>query len=112
MAEVVEGVDLGLSGHAAFETFSVLTRLPQGLRVSPGAAARLVRVDSPAGRHLSADAAARVLERCVEWGIAGGAVYDALVAACAQEHGLPLITCDQRVRETYVAVGVEPIVVA
>ncbi|MBA3435718.1 MAG: VapC toxin family PIN domain ribonuclease, partial [Chloroflexi bacterium] len=32
----VEGERLGLAGHAWFETYSVLTRLPPGARRSPG----------------------------------------------------------------------------
>lgn len=39
-------------------------------------------------------------------GIAGGAVYDALVALAAQEHGATLATRDFRARETYVRIGV------
>ena len=44
-------------------------------------------------------------------GIAGGAVYDALVALAAKEHGVALATRDVRARGTYDAVGVEVIVV-
>jgi predicted nucleic acid-binding protein len=39
-------------------------------------------------------------------GVAGGAVYDALVGACANEHELPLATTDRRALETYRALGV------
>jgi predicted nucleic acid-binding protein len=38
--------------------------------------------------------------------ITGGAVYDALVAAVAREHGLPLLTADDRARPTYEAMGI------
>jgi hypothetical protein len=44
-------------------------------------------------------------------GIAGGAVYDALVALAAKEHGAALATRDARPRGTYDAVGVAVIVV-
>ncbi len=44
-------------------------------------------------------------------GIAGGAVYDALVALAAKEHRAALATRDARARGTYNAVGVEVIVV-
>ena len=44
-------------------------------------------------------------------GIAGGAVYDALVALAAREHGAPLATRDARARGIYDAVGVKVIVV-
>jgi toxin FitB len=44
-------------------------------------------------------------------GIAGGAVYDALVALAAQENGTALATTDARARGTYDAVGVTVILV-
>jgi hypothetical protein len=44
-------------------------------------------------------------------GIAGGAVYDALVALAAKEHGVALATRDARARGTHDAVGVAVIVV-
>ena len=44
-------------------------------------------------------------------GIAGGAVYDALVALAAKEHGAALATRDARARGTYDAAGVAVIVV-
>jgi hypothetical protein len=43
--------------------------------------------------------------------IAGGAVYDALVALAAKEHGCELATRDGRAKATYEAVGVRVIVV-
>ena len=39
--EAVRGRRLGLAGHAWFETYSVLTRLPPGLRRSPADVIRL-----------------------------------------------------------------------
>jgi len=44
-------------------------------------------------------------------GIAGGAVYDALVALAAKERGAALATWDARARGAYDAVGVEMIVI-
>jgi toxin FitB len=44
-------------------------------------------------------------------GIAGGAVYDALVALAAKEHGAALATRDARARGNSGAVGVAVIVV-
>jgi len=40
-------------------------------------------------------------------GIAGGAVYDALVAATALKHGLSLRSLDRRAVGTYQAIGVD-----
>jgi len=44
-------------------------------------------------------------------GIAGGAVYDALVALAAKDHAVALATRDARARGTYDAIGVTVIVV-
>ena len=92
---------LGLSGLAAFETFSVLTRLPPPARRTPSAVAHLLAVDFPHSRYLGAKAAAALLGDLHLLGIAGGAVYDALVGATASEHGLTLATRDRRALETY-----------
>ncbi len=95
---------LGLAGHAAFETFSVLTRLPPPIRRTPAAVAQLLHADFPHTRFLSPEAAADLLADLPSQGIAGGSVYDALVGATASEHGLALATRDSRALETYRAV--------
>jgi predicted nucleic acid-binding protein len=92
---------LGLAGHAAFETFSVLTRLPPPARRTPPAVARLLAVNFPHTRFLSADRAAALLTSLPGNGLAGGAVYDALVGAAALEHELTLVTRDKRALDTY-----------
>jgi predicted nucleic acid-binding protein len=97
---------LGLAGHAAFETFSVLTRLPPPARRTPSIVARLISANFPHSRFLGAEAAADVLSALPAAGIAGGAVYDALVGAAAREHGLPLATRDRRALDTYRALDV------
>lgn len=45
--ETVAGRTLGLSGHAAFETYSVLTRLPSPVRRSPATVSRVIALDFP-----------------------------------------------------------------
>jgi len=97
---------LGLAGHAVFETFSVLTRLPTPARRAPGVVARLLAESFPDTRFLGAEAAASLLAECAISGIGGGAVYDALVSACATEHGVVLATRDRRALETYRTLGV------
>ncbi|MGH3004001.1 MAG: type II toxin-antitoxin system VapC family toxin [Gaiellaceae bacterium] len=92
---------LGLAGHAAFETFSVLTRLPSPARRAPATVAHLLAVSFPHTRFLGAEATATLLAELAASGIAGGAVYDALVGACANEHRLALATRDRRALETY-----------
>jgi predicted nucleic acid-binding protein len=97
---------LGLAGHAAFETFSVLTRLPPPTRRTPATVARLLTMNFPHSRFLGADGAAALLAELHTVGIAGGAVYDALVGASAREHGSVLATRDRRAVETYRALDV------
>src|SRR5688500_1412961 len=97
---------LGLAGHAAFETFSVLTRLPSPARRTPATVAHLLAVSFPESRFLGARAARSLLTDVGKLGIAGGAVYDALVGACAKEHGVALAIRDRRALETYRALGV------
>lgn len=103
----LSGRVLGLCGHAAFESFSVLTRLPGGQRLSPPVARTLLEANFPATRQLSAAAAAKLLASLARQNIAGGAVYDALVAATALEHGMTLCSRDRRAAETYQRLGVE-----
>jgi predicted nucleic acid-binding protein len=98
---------LGLAGHAAFETFSVLTRLPTPARRSPATVARLLAAGFPHTRFLGTEATASLFAELPGSGIAGGAVYDALVGACANEHGLTLATRDRRALQTYRALDVD-----
>ncbi len=96
----------GLSGHAAAELRSVLTRLPAPGRLTPAAANRLAVTNFPHSRFLSAAATPDLLDEFATLGLAGGAVYDGLVAAAAREHRLPLISCDRRAEPTYQKLGV------
>lgn len=98
---------LGLAGHAAFETFSVLTRLPPPARRTPEIVARLMAVNFPESRFLSAGAARALLDDLVRADIAGGSVYDALIGATAAEHAVVLATRDRRALVTYRALGIE-----
>jgi len=100
-------LELGLAGHAAFETFSVLTRRPLPLRMSAQAAVELLEDNFPHSAYLSPEASKAVLSRLARTGIAGGAVYDALVAATAVEHGLTLVTRDRRALPTYQELGAD-----
>jgi toxin FitB len=114
-AEVVrwwDGQELTLSGHALAETYSVLTRLPGDARLSAEDAARLLDARFTTPLVLSGPRARKVHATLSRLGIAGGAVYDGLVALAAKEHGVALATRDARARGTYDAVGVTVILVA
>ncbi|MFZ2238727.1 MAG: type II toxin-antitoxin system VapC family toxin [Gordonia amarae] len=106
-AAAVAGRLLGLSGHAVFETFSVLTRLPPPQRLSGAAAARLISVNFPHGRFLTPERSAELVISFAALGISGGSVYDGLVGAAAAEHGLPLLSFDSRAESIYRAIGVD-----
>lgn len=97
---------LGLAGHAWFETYSVLTRLPPGIRRSPADVRALLAHDFPGSWSLDAPATESLMEELAMRRIAGGAVYDALVGAAARHHDVPLLTADRRAIRTYDALGV------
>ncbi|MGI8574388.1 MAG: PIN domain-containing protein [Egibacteraceae bacterium] len=101
-----------LSGHAVAETYAVLTRLPGDLRVAPADAARLLSERFGPPLLLDLDMAARLPQVLSQLRIAGGAVYDALVALAAAEHGATLATRDSRARSTYERVGAHVVIVA
>lgn len=106
-AEHLSGRVLGLAGHAWFETVSVLTRLPPPARRRPVRVAQLLAHNFPESRFLDAGDQRRLAIRIAELQIGGGAIYDALVAAVAERHALPLVTRDRRAVPTYRAFDVE-----
>lgn len=104
------GRDAALCGHALAETYSVLTRLPGDIRLAPADAARLMENRFSAPLTLGTAVAGHLPGELSRLGIAGGAVYDALVALTAVEHSATLATRDARARATYVAVGASVVV--
>lgn len=104
--EAVRGRRLGLAGHAWFETFSVLTRLPGSLRRSPSEVIRVLTHNFPASAFLGEGAAVELGPDIARLGITGGAVYDALVGAAARQHRQKLVSSDVRARPVYEALGV------
>lgn len=101
---------IALPGHALAETYSVLTRLPGDLRMAPLDAARLLRERFAEPLLLGPEVSGRLPDVLSDLGISGGAVYDALVALAAVEHGAELATRDVRAKATYEAVGARVIV--
>jgi predicted nucleic acid-binding protein len=99
------GRDVALCGHALAETYSVLTRLPGDARLSPADAAHLIAERFAVPLLLGPEVSRRLPEILADLGIAGGAVYDAMVALTATEHGCVLATRDGRARTTYERVG-------
>ena len=106
IAEVADA-DLGLSGHAAFESFSVLTRLPGANRRPPATVIEILQANFPATVYLSTRRQRRLLPELASLGVSGGLVYDALVGAAAAEADLPLLTLDRRALDVYRSLGVQ-----
>lgn len=94
------GREVALSRHALVETYSVLTRLPGDVRLAPADAARLLDERFVDPLLLGSQPAGRLPAFLSQLGIAGGAVYDALVALAAVEHGAELATRDVRAKAT------------
>ncbi len=98
---------LGLTAHAALETYSVLTRLPGDARLSLDDAATLIAERFDSIIAFAADQAGLLIRTLSHKGIGGGAVYDALIGLTAQQAGGTLLTRDSRARATYLAIGVD-----
>lgn len=98
---------VGLPAHAALETYSVLTRLPGDARLTPADAATLIADRFPSIAALPTSAQQRLVAQLSTAGVAGGAVYDALIAVTARHHRATLLTRDSRAAGSYGALGVE-----
>jgi predicted nucleic acid-binding protein len=92
---------LRLPAHAALETYSVLTRLPGDARLDPADAARLLGERFGQSVTLTAKASHALVAELARLRIAGGAVYDALIAKTALASQATLLTRDSRAVATY-----------
>jgi predicted nucleic acid-binding protein len=82
--------------------------MPEGYRTTPAVVfSALGRIFTRPWLALDGDRARACLERSVGAGIRGGALFDALIAATAREHGATLLSADRRAREAYEAIGVD-----
>jgi predicted nucleic acid-binding protein len=105
--KVLRGLE-DLVAHAELEVFSVLTRVPEPFRIGPEDMADYLCRRYPGKRLSLPDGARRgLLGRLASLSIAGGAVYDALVAVTAEHHGYRLLSCDRRAESVYARLGVE-----
>jgi predicted nucleic acid-binding protein len=88
--------------HVLVETFSVLTRLPAPHRAPAHlVAAFLAERFAEAPLQLPPRAHLRLVEEAATSGLAGGAIYDALIAATARHARARLLTRDRRAAATY-----------
>ena len=97
-----------LPAHVLLESYSVLTRFPPPHRTSPAAATAFLDArfgEPPLGlppaeyRRLVVDAGRD--------GVAGGAIYDAVIALTVKRAAATLLTRDRRAVRVYESVGVQ-----
>jgi predicted nucleic acid-binding protein len=98
-----------LIAHTMAETFAVLSSPSGPYRVEPAAA--LVYLDQflERGGPIQPDPRSHrdALGLLADRDLAGGAVYDALIALAARDAGATLVSLDRRAERTYAACGVE-----
>ena len=103
VASWATGKRLTFAGHAIFETYAVLTRLPVDSRLTPQQAQQLIgQYDASEPLGLASQEAIRLM---ATHNITGGQVYDALIGLACQDQALA--TRDQRAIELYRKLGVE-----
>ena len=91
-----------LPAHVLLESYSVLTRLPPPHRASPATASSFLELRftaPPLG--LPPDDYRGLVEKAMRGGLAGGSVYDALIAWTAKRAGATLLTRDRRAVRAY-----------
>jgi predicted nucleic acid-binding protein len=103
----VHGRTVVLTTQSLAETYSVLTRLPGDARLTPADAARLMTARFREVVAVPDGELATLPDVLAPLGIAGGAVYDALVGLAARAAGIALATRDGRALGTYSALGTE-----
>lgn len=97
-----------LLAHVFVESFSVLTRLPPPVRLSPrDAAAFLSEAFTEEALTPSPAVYRSVVEAFTTEPSAEGRVYDAHVAATAKEQGQVLLTRDRRAASTYLLLAAD-----
>jgi predicted nucleic acid-binding protein len=82
------GEELVVAAHALIEAYSVLTRLPAPHRLAPSDALAVLEGSFGArGRVIALDARGYrwLLRGAPSGGVAGGRIYDAVIAACARK---------------------------
>ncbi len=85
-----QGVQGLIAAHSIVETYAVLSTLPVSPRITPSAAWALIEhtiLPFVQAVALSANETRLVVQRLSRQGIAGGAVYDALIAQAAVKAG-------------------------
>lgn len=96
-----------LPAPSAFESYSVLTRLPAPHRAPADVVSGFLSTNFP-GPYLvmGSENIPALIRELADKSIVGGAVYDALVAAVVREAGATLLSLDRRAAPTYRQLGI------
>lgn len=95
-----------LPAQVLIESYSVLTRLPPPHRAAAPVVESFLSERFPGAPLTLPGSEYRVLLRAMATAeVAGGAIYDALIAATARHWAAPLLTRDRRAVATYEKVG-------
>ncbi len=84
-------VELHVASHSLAECYGVLTTLPVRPRIAPATASRLIRDNIESSARIVSLAVSdytAVIHDLAQRGLAGGIVYDALIAAAARKSGV------------------------
>jgi predicted nucleic acid-binding protein len=75
-----------VSGHSLAELFAVLTRLPRIPRITPAEALQMIQQNLASYTRVSLSAADywQLVDDLAQLGVAGGAVYDGVIAKAAE----------------------------
>lgn len=87
-------VEAMIAAHSVAEVYAVLSTLPVTPRITPSAAWALVEhsiLPFAKAIHLTASETALAVQRVSRQGLAGGVVYDALIAEAARKGGVECI---------------------
>lgn len=107
------GDSMVLAAHTLIEVYSVATRWPEPHRVTPAMARRLLQdnfIQRATVVALSSGEYLGILNRSPDERIAGGQVYDALIAECALKAGAVLLTFNLRHFQPFRARGLAVVV--
>ena len=105
--KVLSRRQLKITGHVALETFAAMSSAAYKPRTSPSAAAAAIARLDASPLTLSPQGYIDLIGKAGEGGLLGGAIYDALIAITATQHGARLISRDKRAAATYKALGVD-----
>ncbi len=104
--EAVRDATISMTVHSLAETYSVLTRLPGDARLDPHDAARLLSSGFAPPLTVDPETLADLPNVLAHHQIAGGAVYDAMIALAVVGTDVTLLTRDQRAAATYASLEI------